>query len=75
MAVTLQGKVLSTGSGRNGVHCEVGDRWELQEVKNLTDIVTISCGAGHVGAISKTGDLYMWGNADNGRLGSEVVVS
>lgn len=74
MAVTLNGKVLSCGSGRNGIHCDTGDRWEFQEISKLSNIVNISCGAGHVGAISKTGELFTWGNADNGRLGSEVVV-
>jgi alpha-tubulin suppressor-like RCC1 family protein/Ca2+-binding EF-hand superfamily protein len=32
-------------------------------------ILQVSCGNAHTGAVTVDGELYMWGNADGGRLG------
>jgi alpha-tubulin suppressor-like RCC1 family protein len=38
-------------------------------VENSIEIVYISCGGCHSGAVARNGDLYMWGEAHWGQLG------
>ncbi|CAL4166412.1 unnamed protein product [Meganyctiphanes norvegica] len=73
IALTKNGDVLTWGSGMRG---QLGNESlqaceEPQIVESLCGlgIVQVAAGAWHCAALSKTGDVYMWGWNESGQLG------
>lgn len=71
----------STVSGKLGVGI-VEDKFEqfspvplLVKFPGKRKIRSVSCGAAHTGAVSTTGELFMWGCANGGRLGLGAEVT
>lgn len=77
-SVTVDGKLYVWGSTTNG-KLGVGVVEEIYEQYTSTPLMvkipgkrlirSVSCGASHTGAVSTTGELFMWGSANGGRLG------
>ncbi|BAT97564.1 hypothetical protein VIGAN_09104300 [Vigna angularis var. angularis] len=73
VALTTSGHVFAMGGtehGQLGNPVSAGKIPTLVQDKLLCEIVEeISCGAHHVVALTKKGELYTWGKGANGRLG------
>jgi alpha-tubulin suppressor-like RCC1 family protein len=66
---------LDTGSGVSGClgHGAYDDEAQPRVVESLlsTEVIAVACGGSHVVAATSEGDIYAWGNSENGRLGIE----
>lgn len=77
MALTDMGKIFSWGHGTEGQLGYVLDGFGVQNAPREVDSWTvlknaalhISCGQEHSAAVSKRGEVYMWGCGKNGQLG------
>mmetsp|Transcript_32124 Transcript_32124/g.125332 ORF Transcript_32124/g.125332 Transcript_32124/m.125332 type:complete len:349 (-) Transcript_32124:1618-2664(-) len=74
-AVTQSGAVFTWGIGREGQlgHGEKSDQAIPKKVDGLdgVEVEQVCCGGGHSGAISSSGELYLWGRGRDGQLGRE----
>ncbi|KAH8953777.1 hypothetical protein BDL97_08G044800 [Sphagnum fallax] len=66
-----QGVLYTFGKGRE---CQLGvgndrDATKPRQVPELPPVVELACGGYHTGAISRNGQLYMWGSNEYGCLG------
>jgi RCC1 and BTB domain-containing protein len=78
LIVTEEDKVYSFGNNKNGC-LGLGHKNEIQEptiVEELCNkqIVNIAYGFRHCIALSKSGDLYAWGNNSYGQLGNGTTI-
>jgi alpha-tubulin suppressor-like RCC1 family protein len=77
-AVTSDGQIYMWGSGKDG-NLGNGGNFGNTGVPILIDrfngarMVQISCGTGHTGAVTSNGEVYMWGNGSDGRLGDNRI--
>ncbi|KAG1662456.1 E3 ubiquitin-protein ligase HERC2 [Nymphon striatum] len=73
MALTVDGKVFSWGEGEEG---KLGhnNRMTYHQPKLISALKSkrirdVSCGSSHSAAVTSTGELYLWGLGEYGRLG------
>lgn len=76
IALSLDGSIYSWGRGDNGQLGRLIQKTDAgafdpipTKVPNIPPMYQVSCGATHVLAIDKKGDLYSWGFAESYQLG------
>lgn len=74
VAITTKGEAMTWGNGDkyrlgHGTTTKEYTPRIIESINVQGRVIDISCGLGHTIALMESGDLYVWGNGSNGRLG------
>mmetsp|Transcript_5702 Transcript_5702/g.7464 ORF Transcript_5702/g.7464 Transcript_5702/m.7464 type:complete len:450 (+) Transcript_5702:57-1406(+) len=77
-AITDDGQVCMFGSNRYG-QCGIGNLdsfvWQPTQLKNVNEsIVDVALGFQHGLALSRNGEVYVWGKGERGQLGNGITL-